>query len=139
MGTAPIQWKGGQVQELWKGKGPLSDPASYRDIWLCALGSKGYSRFLMTGATTWVNSIALDTQFGSGINGAGADFCHLMLKGLADFVDSSWASLAIIFLDIVSAFASMARAMALSMPEYEHDLIHVLHRLGFQTDAITVK
>eukprot|EP00973_Karenia_brevis_P073319 10186469-Karenia_brevis.AAC.1 len=33
--TPPLQWKGGQIFELYKGQGQQSECTSYRDITLC--------------------------------------------------------------------------------------------------------
>ena len=127
----PIQWRGGQVQEIFKGKGVLSSPKSYRDVFLASFSGSSWSRFLRSRAQPWAERHALRTQFGSGLFGGGTDLAHLALQGLLDVAAANRLSCAIPFVDLSSAFASMARAVALPMPQYEADLVQTLVSMGF--------
>jgi len=42
----PIQWRGGQIHEIYKKKGSLFDVKSFRDVLLSNFGGKIFHRFL---------------------------------------------------------------------------------------------
>ena len=133
---APMQWRGGQLQEIYKGKGPLADMASYRDVLLGDMAGKVYCRHLRSLAKPFLENIALGTQYGSGIRGSGTDFAHLHMRAIMDYAGTIGASVAFIFIDVVTAFAAICRRVVLPMPEYEGEFYQRLKASGFDDDVI---
>jgi len=134
--AAPIQWKGGQIQEIFKGKGSELVLGSYRDVMLAGIGSKAYTRDMRIKANASVDKIALDTQFGSGFWGASTQYAHIMLRAFQDVAAAEKVCMATIFTDVSTAFASMSRFAAIGMPEYEGQLVAKLIQLGFDPQEV---
>ena len=110
----PVQWLGGQVQELHKTKGSTSQVASFREVMLGNMFGKKFSKCLRKDAKQFLDDGSLSTQFGSGIGGGGTDVAHLYLRGLADFAKHKKLCCACIFIDVKTAFASLIREVAMS-------------------------
>ena len=47
LANEPVQWKGGMLAVLYKGKGPMADSGSHRAIWLASVLAKLYHRWLV--------------------------------------------------------------------------------------------
>eukprot|EP00973_Karenia_brevis_P022553 3103743-Karenia_brevis.AAC.1 len=71
---APIQWRGGQVQEIFKG-GSSSFVENYRDVLLGDYGAKVYMRGLRRDAKGFLQAVYLDSQYGAGVKGGGVHRC----------------------------------------------------------------
>ena len=65
----PIQWKGGMLQELFKGKGSSMIRNGYRDIVLANDDGKDVSRHIRGSMFPRAREIVLATQFGGGSMG----------------------------------------------------------------------
>ena len=129
----PIQyWLGGVLLELYKGKGLRTVMSSYRDISLADLNGKDFGSFLRCGLMVAVAALAGSCQHGSGLNGASTDICHIAVPQCIVLAKIRKCSAATLFVDIVSAFASIARRIAMpNMPESEEGWkLHILS-IGF--------
>lgn len=115
--SAPIQWKGGQIQEIFKHQGPQTEVSFYCDVALSDLFGKVFYRFFRIVSRDFLNTVALDTQFGSGINSGGTDFASMTIRCAIDYARSKGLGVAIIFVDVVSAFASMCRGLVFDSPD----------------------
>ena len=78
-----------------------------------------------------MHNASLDTMYGSGLNSGGTDTGHLYLRACADIAECEGQSFAAIFLDAVSAFAVVCRAIILPVPEEEATLAKRMVCAGF--------
>eukprot|EP00973_Karenia_brevis_P092792 12414143-Karenia_brevis.AAC.1 len=65
----PLQWKGGMLHELYKGKGPKSAIPSYRDMSLADQAGKSFSKNLRSDLFATLGGHVTSNQFGAGLNG----------------------------------------------------------------------
>ena len=72
----PIQWKGGMLQELFKGKGSSSVCSNFRDVMLACVDGKNVAKYIRSKLLPRAHTISLDTQFGGGFNGGETAFAH---------------------------------------------------------------
>eukprot|EP00973_Karenia_brevis_P022138 3045717-Karenia_brevis.AAC.1 len=106
---APVQWMGGQITHLWKKKGDMKAIKNHRDITLADCDGKDFGGHLRGCLLPAVERMTVPTQFGSGLNGGATDVGHLMVSQAVAYSLAAQVSLAILFVDVVSAFASMHR------------------------------
>ena len=67
-----------------------------------------------------VAAVSGDSQFGGGLNGGTTNLCHLLVWQFFAYAGAVRSSAAIIFVDIIGAFASVARRIAIpDLPEPE--------------------
>ena len=118
------------MHELYEGKGPMVEVPSHRDVTLGNLLGKNYSKGLRKDAKPFMNTNSLDTQFGSGIHGGGCDTAHLYLRAMADVAVARKQCCAFVFVDVVTAFASMVRQVAMSDMSDVTVLAAFLEKLG---------
>ena len=78
----------------------------------------------------------LETQLGSGLHGGAIDVAHLLLRSMCDAALVRGHSAAIIFLDLASAFASVARSLAIQTEVTDEELVRRLRTNGFETQKI---
>ena len=81
---APLQWKGGQTVELYKGKLDRLLCGNFRDITLSDLGGKPYSSAKRAAYAQACQSFCTDAQTGSGIRRAGTDTGHMLVRSTYD-------------------------------------------------------
>eukprot|EP00973_Karenia_brevis_P059334 8260171-Karenia_brevis.AAC.1 len=62
--SAPLQWKGGALVELYKGRGQMTDRTSYRDVTIGSSPGKGMTSHLRARALPFLRKLAPTTQFG---------------------------------------------------------------------------
>ncbi len=77
---------------------------------------------------------SVSTQFGSGLHGGGTDFTHRYLRACAGATEVRGECFAALFLDAVSAFASVCRRIALPAPETIDSLAKRLAQEGFDAE-----
>ena len=105
----PLQWKGGVLCELFKGKGDSSSVKSYRDILLANDDGKGIMRMIRTKLLPLASSIVLESQYGGGLNGGETAFAQLFTRVVCEAAKQQKLSCACLFIDVVAAFASMLK------------------------------
>eukprot|EP00973_Karenia_brevis_P036083 4976525-Karenia_brevis.AAC.1 len=74
----PIQWAGGQLMELFKGKGSPAQPKSYRDVILADADGKAFLGNMRAKSKGSLFQAIPDSQFGGGAN-HGATACASVL------------------------------------------------------------
>ena len=109
--SPPLQWKGGMVAALFKGKGSSAICENYRDILLADDNGKDFSAHLRHHMLPIVRHMAWGTQFGSGLNGGETCMAHLYIRTAFELCSHANVSAAVLFLDVVAAFASMLRRL----------------------------
>ena len=65
----PIQWKGGMLQELFKGKGSPHSRANFRDVMLASVDGKNVAKYVRNNLLPRAKHISLSTQFGGVLMG----------------------------------------------------------------------
>ena len=78
----------------------------------------------------------VNTQNGSRMNGAGCDVAHLMARAAVDAAVASCQSIALLFVDVATAFATRCLALALPDPETLYELAWNLSTLGYTRDEV---
>ena len=117
----PIAFRGGFLQELWKGKGDPAQCGSYRDIFVEDHVGKIFASEMRERVRPYYGQYALETQCG-GIQGRGADFAMHMASSIWQAAHSANHSAGVVFLDLTAAFASMAREL-LDMQDYSDEAV----------------
>ena len=106
----PLQIRGGQVHEIYKGKGPQQHASSYRDVTISSEFAKAFGSLLRPRMLPVIAELAGDTQFGSGLNAGATDVAHLLVRAYVDVAQILKLSLCLLFVDLSTAFASVVRA-----------------------------
>ena len=107
-----LQWKGLALATLWKGKGSTSLISNSRELHIAPPDGKHFESGILHGMVGPLASIAGDNQYGAGLSGASCDIAHLhVTEALALPIKLNLSS-TVVFLDLVTAFASMRRSIA---------------------------
>lgn len=106
----PLQFRGGFLIPLYKNKGALSDPSNFRGILLqdtsAKIFSKTWRRSLADGLDRYAVPLQLGCRKGLGVNAA-----HLALRLHVDSCGAKQQSLAILFIDLRSAYYSVVKEL----------------------------
>ena len=104
----PLEWKGGLLVPLSKGKADAADPLGYRSIFISNFTAKLYHMALRSHlVTVWEHGIS-SLQLG-GRRRMGADLAHHFLQAHGHWATSAKKPYAHLFFDIKSAFYSVLR------------------------------
>eukprot|EP00973_Karenia_brevis_P055065 7655092-Karenia_brevis.AAC.1 len=76
----PLQWRGGMMCELHKGKPGDWTPAGFRDITLASVSAKKFGKHLRTHLMPMAYQMLADTQWGSGCFGGSTAVAHLYCR-----------------------------------------------------------
>lgn len=135
--SAPIQWRGGDLKALLKSSTKsLTDPTNRRDITLADQTGKTFGATLRTKVAPQLN-LSLDTsQHGGGLHASACDATHLAARAFAGVAEVRGTCLAMVMVDIQSAFAVILRQLAMPMTDREGHLQKVLESHGFTPDEI---
>ena len=129
--TTPLAWKGGMLMELWKGKGSTSDISAYRDILIQDHPAKLHGAVLRPVLRAIAEVTTRSTQWGSGLHAGSTEVAHLTIRSMIDIARLRRESGAIVFLDVVSAFASFRRRIVLCCEASDEQWVLLLVSLGF--------
>jgi hypothetical protein len=83
-----------------------------------------------------MKAMAVNTQYGSGINGGATDFAHVCIRSVIEYCTYSRLSNALILVDVTTAFARMLRGIALDAPECTESLAKSLRNAGLGHDIV---
>ena len=131
---APVQWKGSQLAALYKGKGPRTQLKSYRDVALGDPDAKLYGKVLRKFLLRSVERMQPVMQFGSGLGGGGCDIPHLAVQSALHLGESRRCCVALLFLDVTTAFASMVRETVFPTSAGRSHWLHFLLGKGYPPD-----
>ena len=121
--------------ELSKGHGERTHIKPYRDITLSDLSSKDFGSFIPAAVLVAVSNLAGEGQYGAGLNGGTTDLCHLHVTQAFCTARAQKRSCGIVFIDIVGAFASVARRIVVpDLPQSEEVWRVHLTACGFTPD-----
>ena len=108
--TQPVQWRGGILAECHKGKGPFSDPNSYRSLYVSSMVGKAYHKVIRQKALPDAERCFGASHFAAK-KGSPVTMPSLMMILLERWQASrNWSS-AMLFLDIQSAYYSIVRQL----------------------------
>ena len=113
--TSPMllmQIRGGQIHEIYKGKGSQKQATSYRDVTIASELAKTVGSLLRPHMLSTVAAVSGGTQFGSGLSTGSTDVAHVLVRAYIDAAQVLHVSLGLLFVHLSSAFASVARALA---------------------------
>ena len=131
----PLEWKGGTLIPLSKGKPDAADPLGYRSIFISNFTAKLYHRSLRTHLVKiWEQGIT-SLQLG-GRQRMGADLAHHLLQCHGHWATSVKTPYAHLFFDIKSAFYSVLRQALFLDDEVPTSLIAALKRFRVQAADI---
>jgi len=129
----PLDWKGGRLFPLHKGKLHPSDPQGYRSIFVSDFTAKLYHMTLRRPLEdAWSQSIH-SLQLG-GRKGQGTDMAHHFLQTYWHWVTRVRRPAALIFFDVRAAFYSVLRETLFPGDGDVGQLVRVLCQLGVATD-----
>ena len=86
---------------------------------------------LAPGRNDVLQIVAFDTRFGSGINSGGTDRASMTIPCAIDCTKFEGIGVAIIFVEVVSAFAAMCHMLVFDILDCEADLVRKLTSLSF--------
>lgn len=122
--------------ELWKGKGSMISLGSYRDVTCCSAIGKPFSVALRSSALSVLGAVASPGQTGSGLGGGGTDMARLWADAATHAAHLQRSSVALVFIDVAAAFASVVRELVLPLPSSADELAHRLLQRGFSHDDV---
>ena len=132
----PIQWRGGMLSEIFKGKGSSSTCSSYRDINLADHTATIFGKTIRTSLMPALSDVTCATQFGSGLHGGETAIAHLCLRSFFEIGRLMKKTVATLFLDIVTAFASMVRRIVFDVDEGDEVWLNKLSAAGYNDEDI---
>ena len=101
--TIPDDWHEAIVVEIYKGKGPLTDPSSYRPISLLCTSYKLFAKIIHTRLQAAIDDRLRDTQFGFRAARSTSQPVHI-IRRLIERAEATGQSLYTILLDWEKAF-----------------------------------
>ena len=132
----PLQWKGGLAAALFKGKGSPALVENHRDIMLGNDSGKSFTGHVRRCIMPIVKHMAIGTQFGSGMNGGETAFAHLLIRSAIDVAKFTNSAVSVLFVDMVSAFATMLRRLVFDTTQGDEAWISKLRANGYSENEI---
>ena len=132
----PLQWRGGLMFPVWKGKQDPMQMSSFREVTCGDSLGKPFYKHLRGSVMGVLRQVAPIGQAGAGMNGGSTEMARLRITAARDIAESRRLSLGVLFLDLKSAFASITRQICLPLPESSDELASRLIARGFQVDIV---
>eukprot|EP00973_Karenia_brevis_P069029 9595863-Karenia_brevis.AAC.1 len=132
----PLQFRGGMLHELLKGSGNSHSCTGYRDINLVDSPGKSFGRMLRSVLYPSAAAASVGTQWGAGMNGGETSIVHLYLKAALHHAALARKSGAALFIDVVTAFATMHRRFVFHVADGDECFLNHLQQLGFDSEEI---
>ena len=99
----PIMVKGGQLYELFKGKGMRDLVENFRDIMLASDSGKAVQSLVRPVYNRETQTESTQTQWGSGLNHGSTETAHMYIKASIDHAKQLKKSIAILCVDVKTA------------------------------------
>ena len=130
----PLQWRGGALVELAKVGGCPHECRDMRDITITDFVGGAMVGMMRPQLTPAVSRLASTGQFGGGFNGGSTEVAHVLLQSvLASAAVSNQCAIAV-FVDVATAFTSMARRFVLPTSTSDEAWAHTVRYAGFTED-----
>ena len=126
----PVQWKGGRLHPLWKGKQDPRDPSGYRSIYISNFLGKIYHQILRQPVLKAWSPDDSALQLG-GRKKLGTDIAHHFLQLHQSWSRQKCLPSGIIFFDVQSAFYTLLRQTIIDSESQDRAIAYVLHQTGF--------
>jgi hypothetical protein len=134
----PLQWKGGLLAELFKGKGSPSMRGNYRDVLLADDSGKAVGKLIRRRFLPFAVSLSHASQYGGGFNGGETAFTQLHVRLCIDAAIHMNLSVGCLYLDVIAAFATMLRRIVFNSEGGDDWLrCHVLASLKMTSKLFT--
>ena len=133
----PLQWKGGQIFSLFKGKGQHSDCQNHRGILLTSVLGKAIRSSIRTRLNEPYLAATDDLQLG-GKPMQQVLFGTQVSRLFVDRGKRKQISTAILFCDVQSAYYRVLRQIATGAHLTDEDLALVLHRMGLGPESMSL-
>lgn len=125
----PLNWKGGVLVPLFKGKGSPADPSAYRSIFLSDVCAKvHHSCMRRTLADLWSKEDEL-IQMG-GKKGCSTDVAHHFLHAHLSWSRAKNLSCGLLFVDLQAAFYSVLRSSLFEGECHDDQICFAMKQLG---------
>ena len=125
----PLNWKGGLLIPLFKGKGSPAEPSAYRSIFLSDICAKiHHSHMRKVLAEVWSQEEDL-IQMG-GKKGCSTDVAHHFLHAHLSWSRARNVSCGILFVDLQAAFYSVLRSSLFAGEFYDDEICFAMKQLG---------
>ncbi len=134
--TLPVSDKGGQLHELYKGSGDPDNVEMFRDISLCDDIAKTAAGTVREHIMPLIEEDTLGTQYGSGLHGGTTSMAYLYIQSCKSLAVLKNLSLAVVYVDLRTAFATMVRETFLDIPESDKILKERLEQRGVSDECI---
>ena len=131
----PVQWRGGILQESWKRAGSIDDPNSYRSLFISSQVGKCYHKLLRRRVGSALESALHDFHLGARKN-APVLFPALYIHGFLRRARQKKHSVAILFLDMQSAYYRVIRELAVGHVSSDDAVIHVFRFFDIGPDEM---
>ena len=129
----PLEWKGGLLVPLFKGKGSPQCPQSYRSIFLSDSTAKIHHSWLRKSLErVWMKDPSA-IQLG-GRKGVGTDLAHHLVEAANAYARATCSSMSIMFLDLKAAFYSVLRQAIFEDGLHDGLLCLAMQRHGIQPE-----
>ena len=129
----PLNWKGGLLVPLFKGKGSPAEPTAYRSIFLSDVCAKiHHAGMRQSLADVWNGEESL-IQLG-GRKGCSTDVAHHMMHAHLAWARAANVSCAILFVDLQSAFYSVLRSSFFEGEFHDDAICYAMKQLGITPD-----
>ena len=126
--TEPLQWRGGVLHELYKGKGAMNQAQNYRGILVSSHLAKCFHNIFRKKAIQYHIEAASPLQLG-GIPHKGVDFASHTLRSFLDLGRRHGRSVGVVFLDVQSAFYRLLRCLAIGPTCTTQELHYLLQTM----------
>ena len=125
----PLNWKGGLLIPLFKGKGSPAEPSAYRSIFLSDICAKiHHSHMRKELAQVWSQEADL-IQLG-GKKGCSTDVAHHFLHAHLSWSRARNVSCGILFVDLQAAFYSVLRSSLFAGEFHDDEICFAMKQLG---------
>ena len=131
----PVQWKGGVLFEIFKGKGAMDDPTSYRGILVSSHVAKAVHNAYRQPTMEQFRQHASPMQLG-GLPGKGVDMASHGIRAFFQIAKARGESAALFFLDIKSAYYRLVRQLATGSTSTYAELLQLLKTLDMPKDVV---
>ena len=132
---SPLQWKGGLLQEAWKGAGSTRDQASYRSLFISSNIGKCYHRILRQKTVAKAEAATHALHCGAR-RGAPVTMPALVAQLVARKMKAAGEAVCFLFLDTKSAYYRVVRELATGDIVSDAATVAVFRRFGLSPDDL---
>ena len=111
----PVNWKGGRLVELFKGKGDAKVCDASRGLLIGDHMAKGFIGCLKDSIENLYTANMPSCQHGA-VSGGGSDLAHHLVLSAIDYAFAMSLSIFVLFVDLVKAFDKVLRELVMGFP-----------------------